>query len=109
LQKKLDDTKGKWVDELHGVLWPIRTTKKSAVTYGSEVVLLIDIAFHTHHLSTFQVALKNAALWEALDLLPFVRGDALLKEALYKLRIVTPRPYGKIPSHQYRQPGHLKN
>jgi len=28
LQKKLDDAKGKWADELYGVLWALRTTEK---------------------------------------------------------------------------------
>jgi len=31
--------------------------------------------------------LNNAALREALDLLPSIRGDALLQEAIYKLCI----------------------
>ena len=32
--------------------------------------------------------MNNTALLEALDLLPSIRGDALLRKALYKLRIV---------------------
>ena len=31
--------------------------------------------------------MNNTALCEALDLLPSIRGDALFREALYKLRI----------------------
>ena len=86
--------KGKWANELYEVVWSIRTMKKTAtrealfmLTSGSEVVLPIKVGFHTHCLTTFQEALNNAALYEALDLLPSVRGDALLLRALYKLRM----------------------
>jgi len=48
------------------------------LTYGSEAVLPVGVALHTHHLTTFQEQLNNAALREALDLLPSIRGDALL-------------------------------
>jgi len=95
LQKKLDHTKGKWADELHGVLWNLRTMEKTAtgetsfmLAYGSEAVLPVEVALHTHRLTAFQETLNNAALREALDLLPSVRGNALLRKALYKLRIV---------------------
>ena len=86
--------KGKWADELHGVVWSLRTTEKTTtaempfmLAYGSEAVLPIEVALHTHHLTMFQEELNNATLREALDLLPSVREDALLREALYKLRI----------------------
>jgi len=94
LQKKLDHAKGRWADELHGVLWNLRTTEKTAtgetpfmLAYGSEAVLPIEVALHTHRLTSFQETLNNAALRETLDLLPSIRGDALIREALYKLRI----------------------
>jgi len=38
----------------------------------------------------FQEELNNAPLREALDLLPSVRGNALLREALYKLLFTCP-------------------
>ena len=57
------------------------------LTYGSEVVLPVEVALHTHRRTTFQEAPNNAALREALDLLPSIHGDSLLREALYKLRI----------------------
>ena len=94
IQKKLNDAKGNWADELHGVLWNLRTTEKTAtgetpfmLTYGSEAVLPVEVALHTHRLTTFQEAANNAALREALDLLPSIRDDSMLREALYKLRI----------------------
>ena len=54
------------------------------LTYGSEAVLPVEVSLHTHCLTTFQEELNNAAVLEALDLLPSIRGDALLQEALYK-------------------------
>ena len=57
------------------------------LAYGSEAVLPVKVALHTHRLTTFQEKLNNAALCVALDLLPFIRDDALIQEALYKLRI----------------------
>ena len=47
----------------------------------------MEVVLHTHQLTTFQEELKNAVLREALGLLPSIRGDTLLREAFYKLRI----------------------
>jgi len=57
------------------------------LAYGSEAVLSVEVTLHIHRLTTFQEELNNATLREALDLLPSIRGDALLREAPYKLRI----------------------
>ena len=95
LQKKLDEAKGQQAEELHGTLWSIHTIGKTAIgetpimlAYRSEVIQPIEHALHTHRLSTFQEELNNVALRKALDLLPPIRGDALLREALCKVRIV---------------------
>jgi len=57
------------------------------LVYGSVAVLLVEVALHTHRLTTFQEELNNEALREALNLLPSVQGNALLQETLYKLRV----------------------
>ena len=69
LQKKLVNDKGKWADELHSVLWSLRTTENTAtgetpfmLAYGFEVVLPVKVTLHTHRLATFQEELNNAAL-----------------------------------------------
>ena len=54
------------------------------MAYGSEVVLPIEVALHTYRLTTFQEELNSALLREALDLLPSVQGDALVREGLCK-------------------------
>jgi len=94
LQKKLDDAKGEWAEELYGILWLIRTIEETTIgetpfmlAFGSEVVLPVEIALHTHHLTTFQEELNNVALREALDLLSSVLSDAFLRETFYKFPI----------------------
>lgn len=79
VQKKLDHIKGKWADELHGVLWSLHTIEKTVtsktpfiLTYESKVVLAVKVALHTHRLTTFQESCNNATLREALNLLPFM-------------------------------------
>ena len=55
LQKKLDEAKGKWAKELHGVPWAPRITMKTAtgetlfmLAYELGVVLRAEVALHTH-------------------------------------------------------------
>jgi len=48
------------------------------LAYGSEAVLPVEFAVHTHRLTTFQEELNNAMLREALDLLPSICGDVIL-------------------------------
>nr|XP_018623713.1 uncharacterized protein LOC108943786 [Nicotiana tomentosiformis] len=50
LKKKLEDAKGKWPDELSGVLWAYRTMTKSStretpfsIVYGSEALILVEV------------------------------------------------------------------
>ncbi|XP_075665381.1 uncharacterized protein LOC142635049 [Castanea sativa] len=54
LKKRLEDAKGKWVDELPHVLWTYHTTPRRStgetsfsMTYGSEMVIPIETSFPT--------------------------------------------------------------
>ena len=54
LKKRLDSAKGKWVDELPGVLWAYRTTARKptgislfAITYGMEAIIPTEIGMPT--------------------------------------------------------------
>ena len=54
LKKRLDSAKGKWVEELPGVLWAYRTTARKptgvspfALTYGMEAVIPTEIGLPT--------------------------------------------------------------
>ena len=54
LKKKLDNVKGRWVEELPHVLWTYRTTPRRSIgetpfsmSYGAEAVIPIDTGFPT--------------------------------------------------------------
>jgi len=54
LKKRLEDAKGKWVDELPHVLWTYRMTPRRStgetpfsMTYGSEAIIPIETCFPT--------------------------------------------------------------
>ena len=59
LKKRLDSAKGKWVEELPGVLWAYRTTTQKpigvspfALTYGMEAVIPTEIGIPTIRTAT---------------------------------------------------------
>ena len=60
LKKRLDDAKGKWVEELPHVLWTYRTMPHRStgetpfsMTYGAEVVIPLETGFPTSRTSSF--------------------------------------------------------
>ena len=62
LKKRLDDAKGKWVDELPHVLWaycitPQRSTRETlfSMTYGAKVVIPLESGFPTLRIDQFSV------------------------------------------------------
>ena len=62
LKKRLDDAKGKWVDELPHVLWAYRTTPQRStretpfsMTYGAKVVIPLESGFPTLRIDQFSV------------------------------------------------------
>ena len=60
LKKRLDDAKGKWVEELPHVLWTYRTTPRKSIgetsfsmTYGAEAIISLENGFPTMRSSAF--------------------------------------------------------
>jgi len=47
------------------------------LNYSSEAVLLVEVAIHTHRVTTVQQDLNNKALREALNLLTHSDGQCL--------------------------------
>ena len=54
LKKRLDDAKGRWVEELPYVLWTYRITPRRStgeipfsMSYGAEAVIPIEVGFST--------------------------------------------------------------
>ena len=76
LKKRLDDAKGKWVDELPHVLWTYCTTPRMStgetpfsMTYEVEVVFPIESEFPTLRTDRFNVEKNNRLLSDSLDVL----------------------------------------
>ena len=76
LKKRLDDAKGKWVEELSHVLWTYRTTphrstgeKPFSMTYGTEVVIPLETRFPTLRTSSFTPSNNDGLLGKSLDLI----------------------------------------
>ena len=75
LKKRLDDTKGRWVEELPHVLWTYRTTPRRsigetpfAMTYGAEAVIPVKANFPTLRTSSFTLSSNDELLGKSLDL-----------------------------------------
>ena len=76
LKKRLDDAKGKWVEELPHVLWTYRTTPRwltgetsFSMTYGAEAVIPLETGFPTLRTSLFSSDSNDGMLEKSLDLI----------------------------------------
>ena len=75
LKKRLDDAKGKLIEELPHVLWTYRTTLQKStgetpfsMTYGAEAVIPLENGFPTMRTSTFSSDGNDELLKKSLDL-----------------------------------------
>ena len=108
LKKRLDDVKGRWVEELPHVLWTYRTTPRwstgethFSMTYGAETVLPLETSFPMLKTGTFTPSNNDKLLERSLDLIEEKREKAMIQLAYYhqKLKlgydaIVKLRPLG---------------
>ena len=85
LKKRLDDTKGKWVEELPHVLWTYRTTPcKStghtpfSMTYKAEAVIPLETGFPTLRTSSFTPSSNDGLLEKSLNLIEEQRENAMV-------------------------------
>ena len=85
LKKRLDDAKGKWVEELPHVLWTYRTTSRRStgetpfsMTYGTEVVIPLETGFPTSRTSSFNPSNNDEQLTKSLDLIEEKRENAVV-------------------------------
>ena len=76
LKKRLDDAKGKWVEELSHVLWTYRTMPRKStretpfsMTYGAETVIPLEAGFPMLKTSTFSLSNNDELLGKTLDLI----------------------------------------
>ena len=69
IKKRLDDVKGKWVEELPHVLWMYRTTPHRlmgetpfSMTYGAKVIIPLETGFPTLKTSSFNPSSNNGLI-----------------------------------------------
>ena len=94
LKKRLDDAKGKWVEELPYVLWtyritPHRSTREIpfSMTYGAETVLPLEISFPTSRTSSFNPKDNDEQLTKSLDLIEEKRENAMVQLVYYQQKL----------------------
>ena len=94
LKNRLDDAKGRWVEELPHVLWTYRTTPwKStgetpfSMTYGAEAVIPLENGFPTMRSSAFTSNGNNDLLKRNLDLIEEQRENARVQLAYYQHKL----------------------
>ena len=94
LKKRLDDAKGRWVEELPHVLWtywtiPRRLTRETpfSMTYGAETVIPIETSFSTLRTSTFTPSNNEELLGKSLDLIEEKREKAMIQLVYYHQKL----------------------
>ena len=85
LKKRLDDAKGRWVEELPHVLWTYQTTPRRltgetpfSITYGVEAVIPLETSFPTLKTNSFCPSSNNELLEKSLDLTEERRERAMV-------------------------------
>ena len=94
LKKRLDDAKGKWVEELPHVLWTYRTMPRRStgkpifsMTYGAETVIPLESGFPTTRTSLFNPKNNDEQLTRGLDLIEEKRENAMVQLAYYQQKL----------------------
>ena len=94
LKKRLDDAKGKQVEELPHVLWMYRTTPRRStgetpfsMTYGAESVIPLETGFPTTRTSSFNPKDDDEQLTRSLDLIEEKRENAMIQLAYYQQKL----------------------
>lgn len=95
LKKRLKEAKGKWVNELLGVLWAYRTilrrpigTTLFALTYGMEAVIPTEIGMPTAKMVVQDQMNENQELEIHLDWADKVRRNATIRMTSYQQKAI---------------------
>ncbi|XP_075663275.1 uncharacterized protein LOC142632832 [Castanea sativa] len=106
LKKRLDNAKGRWVEELPHVLWTYRTIPRRStgetpfsMTYGMEAVIPLESGFPTLRSDQYNVESNHDMLCDSLDTIEERREVASVKMGSYQQKLkqtydkgVRPRP-----------------
>ena len=94
LKKRLDDVKGRWVEELPHVFWTYQTTPRRStgetpfsITYGAEVVIPLETGFLTLRMSAFTPSNNDELLGKSLDLIEERRENVMVQLAYYQHKL----------------------
>ena len=90
LKKRLDDAKGRWVEELPHVLWTYKTTPRKSIgetpfsmTYRAEAVIPLENYFPTMRSSAFTSDGNDELLKRNLDLIEERQENARVQLPYY--------------------------
>ena len=94
LKKRLDDAKGRWVEELPYVLWTYRTTPRRStgetpflMSYGAKAVIPLEIGFPTLRTQSFNPSDNDELLERSLDLIEERRENAMVQLTYYQHKL----------------------
>ena len=94
MKKRLDNAKGRWVDELPHVLWTYCTAPRRSIgktpfsmTYVSKVVIPLETSFPTLRTDQFSVEENDHLLLTSLELINERREVAMVKMAHYQQKL----------------------
>ena len=90
----LDDTKGKWVEELPHVLWIYRTTPRRStgetpfsMTYRADAVIPLETSFPMLKSSLFNPSDNDEHLKRNLNLIEEKRENTMVQLAYYQQKL----------------------
>lgn len=94
LKIRLDDVKGRWVDELPHVLWTYRTTQQRSteemhfsMTYGSKAIIRLEVDFPTLRTDKFSVEENDRLLCTTLELINERREVDMVRMTHYQQKL----------------------
>ena len=94
IKKRIDDAKGRWVEELSHVLWMYRTTPcrstgetPFSMTYGAEAIISLETSFPTLRTSSFDSSSNNELLEKSLEFIEERRESAIVQLAYYQHKL----------------------
>uniref|UniRef100_A0A2N9HIM2 Uncharacterized protein n=1 Tax=Fagus sylvatica TaxID=28930 RepID=A0A2N9HIM2_FAGSY len=112
IKKKLEEAKGRWVEELPTVLWTFRTTPRSStgetpysLTYGVEAVIPLEVGLPTLRSEEYDQDNNELVLAKDLDLAQERRDLAMIRLASYQGDLK--KRYGKSVRERILAPGDL--
>lgn len=94
IKKRLERSKGRWVEELDTVLWAYRTSSRTttgetpfSLVYDGEAVIPTEIIFDIVRIETYQEEVNVIAWREELDSVELRREVAQIRADKYKSQV----------------------